>query len=407
MKKHELQLKRTESIRKMSALVKTAGDAERGLTEDEQGSYDTLKGEVAEFARLITEADELETLERSIVETDDNAEVIENKRDLKTKEFKIADAIRQAAEGSLSGVALEMHDRSGEQGVLATNKNTILIPAEAIGNSERAATLNVTTGAALIHKAVATDLDIIVPVPMYQKLGVRVLPGLNGNLGLPAQKHNEATFPGEGITVIENPNQPTGVTLTPQRVGLTESVGKEMLNSGNAALFSAIISDMIAGIDSAISRRVITKASTDALAGNISDGSTTYSGGYGDVTAATLTGLEALVEEDGSFVFPRGGFAILKAKAQEAGHKNTIIQGKFSEGETFDGYKARGTSFCPAGVIVYGAWKHVTVGMWDGIEVIVDPYTRAKFGEVEITVNRLVDAQVRNAEGFAVINSIP
>lgn len=406
MKKHELQLKRTESIRKMSALVKTATDAERALNETEQASYDTLKGEVAEFKRQIDQAEELETLERSIVETDDNVEVIENKRDLKDKVFNIAMAIRQAAEGNLSGVALEMHNRSTEQGVLATNKNTILIPVEAIGNSERAATLNVTTGAALIHKAVATDLDIIVPVPMYQKLGVRVLPGLNGNLGLPAQKHNEATFPGEGITVIENPNQPTGVTLTPQRVGLTESVGKEMLNSGNAALFSAIISDMISGIDSAISRRVITKASTDALAGNIVDGTTPYAAGFSAITGKVLTEMESLVEEDGSFVMPRGGFAILKGTPLTDGDSKTIIKGKFSEGETFDGYKARGTSYCPAGIIVYGAWKHVTVGMWDGIEVIVDPYTRAKFGEVEITVNRLVDAQVRNAEGFAVINSI-
>lgn len=299
-----------------------------------------------------------------------------------------------------------MHERSCEQGVIATNRNTILIPSDAINMGERAATLNVTTGASLIHKAVDTDLDIIVPEPMYKKLGVRILPGLNGTLGLPAQKHNEATFPGEGITVITNPNQPTGVTLTPQRVGLTESVGKEMLNSGNSALFSAIISDMISGIDSAISRRVITKASTDALAANIVDGTTPYATGFSAITGKVLTEMESLVEKDGKFVMPRAGFAILKGTPLTSGDSKTILTGKFSMGETFDGYEAVGTSFCPTGVIVYGAWEHVTVGMWDGIEVIVDPYTRAKFGEVEITVNRLVDAQVRNSEGFAVINNI-
>ena len=105
--------------------------------------------------------------------------------------------MRQAASGGeFVGEVKTMHERSIAQGVLATNNNTILIPAEAI-NSERAGDLTTTTGAALIHKDVASDLDIIVPVPMYRTLGVRVLPGLNGTLGLPAQSHNIATFPGE------------------------------------------------------------------------------------------------------------------------------------------------------------------------------------------------------------------
>tara|TARA_R110000803_G_scaffold210835_1_gene284138 strand:+ start:7429 stop:8646 length:1218 start_codon:yes stop_codon:yes gene_type:complete len=404
MKKHELRLKRTQKINEMSSLNDLATTEKRSFTEEETVTFNSLRSEVTQLDADILRASDLEELERSIDPNDDNVIDIPNKSKMEKKSFKIGDAMRQAASGVFNGVVKEMHERGMSQGVLATNNNTILIPAEAI-NSERAGDLTTTTGAALIHKEVASDLDIIVPVPMYRTLGVRVLPGLNGTLGLPAQSHNIATFPGEENTVLTATNKPTGVTLTPQRVGITEKVGKELLNSGHAPLFSAIISDMVAGIDSAISKRTLDKVSTDAKAGNIVDG-TGLSNGFNDITAKLLTDLEAKVEVDGKFVMPRTGFAILKAKPLTDGDSKTIINGKFSGGETFDGYDAFGTTFCPAGNVLYGAFEHVTVGMWDGIEIIVDPYTRAKYGEVEITVNRLVDVQVRNAEAFAVINNI-
>lgn len=406
MKKHELQLKRTGIINKMSALVKTADDAKRSLTGEENTTYESYRSEVTGLNADIARAEDLEELERSIASTDDNAQTVTPKNSsLAKKNFNIATAMRQAAEGNLSGDVKAIHERCEAQGVMATNKNTILVPLDAI-NSQRAGDLTVTTGADLIHKDVASDLDIIVPEPLYRKLGIRILPGLNGNLGLPAQSHNIATFPGEENSVITAPNKPTGVTLTPQRVGITEKVSKELMNSGHASLFSAIISDMVAGIDSAISKRTLDRVSVGAIAGNVVNGAS-LTGGFDDITAKLLADLEAKVEIDGKFVFPRTGFASLKSKPLTDGDSKTILNGKFSSGATHDGYEAFGTTFCPAGFVLYGAFEHVTLGMWDGIEIIVDPYTRAKFGEVEITVNRLVDVQVRNGEAFAVINNIP
>lgn len=404
MKKHELRLKRTGKINEMISLNELATTEKRSFTEAENATYVALRGEVTVIDADIVIASDLEDLQRSIESTDDNVDVIPKDKSLKKRSFNIGDAMRQASAGQLEGEVKKMHERGIEQGVLATNNNTILIPAEAI-NSTRAGDLTTSTGSALIHKDVVSDLDIIVPMPMYRTLGVRVLPGLNGTLGLPAQSHNIATFPGEENTLITAPNKPTGITLTPLRVGITEKVGKELMNSGHAPLFSAIISDMVTGIDSAISKRTLDKVSVGAKAGNIVDG-TSLTNGFADITGKILTDLEAKVEIDGKFVMPRSGYAILKSKPLTDGDSKTLINGKFSGGETFDGYDAFGTTFCPAGHILYGAFEHVTVGMWDGLEIIVDPYTRAKFGEVEITVNRLIDVQVRNAEAFAVINNI-
>jgi len=395
-KKAELQKENTSAMEEVQRMLGVLVKEEREFTEDEQTEYDNQRSIIENTNKLIERVEELDEINRNI----QPEEIIENKPQEKMKEkFSIFEAVRQAHAGNLQGEALEVHKRAEAQGVQATNPHTLLVGAEAINMSGRA--MDVADGAALIHKDVATDLDIVVPVPLYQKLGFRVLTGLNGTLGLPTQLHNEATFPGEDVTVIDNPNEPTGKTLTPKRVGLTQSFTKELLNSGNSALFSSIISDMVAGIDSAITRYGISQAIAGMTAGNTIDGSALT------IDAKALTNLESLVEVDGKFVFDRARYALLKATPVTDGDSRTVINGKFSSGETFDGYPCFGTTYCPTSEIVYGDWNHATVGMWDGIEIIVDPYTGAKKGKIEITVNRLVDVQVRNAEAFSMINLIP
>ena len=394
-KKAELQKENTAALAEVQRMLGVLVAEEREFTETEQTDYDEQRGLIESTDKLIARMDELDEISRNMPKED----VVENKpKEKMEKKFSIFEAMRQAHAGNLNGDILEVHQRAEADGVIATNPHTLLLGAEVINMNKRA--MDVSDGTALIHKDVATDLDIIVPVPLYQKLGFRVLTGLNGTLGLPTQLHNEATFPGEDTTVIDNPNEPTGVTLSPQRVGLTQSFTKELLNSGNSALFSAIISDMVAGIDSAITRRGIAQAVTSALAGKTVDGASMT------VSASDLTNLESLVELDGKFVFDRALFATLKSTPVTVGDSKTILNGKFSSGETFDGYPAHGTTYCATDNVVYGAWEHATVGMWDGIEIIVDPYTGAKKGKIEITVNRLVDVKVRNAEAFAIIDNL-
>jgi len=387
MKLHELKLGRTDAIKKMTEIAELVSDEKREMTDEELASYDNLRSEVTNFDAKIERAEELENLNRSIA-----ADVVVDKKEQKMdkKIFNIAEAIRQAANGKLEGAALEAHQRALDSGVHTASPNAILIPSEEM--NERG--LNITNGAGLIHKDVTSDLDIIVPEPVYRKLGVRVLEGLNGTLGLPMQKHNVATFVGEGITVITNPNVPSAVVIQPKRIGLTQSFSKELLNSANSKLFSQIISDMVKGIDSGISKKVIETAITDAST-KVTTAVT--------LTGKTLTELEETIEADGGrFVTTKKIFGGLKHTAINASSGGrTLINGKFEEGEVYDGYEMYGSSFTPAKGIVFGAFNHCTVGMWDGIEIIVDVYTGAKLGTVEITVNRLADVALVNADAFA------
>jgi len=382
MKVHELKQKRATAIKGMQKLAELQSTEKRSLTEDENSEYEAFRSEIADLDSMIERAIELEELARSL-----EGQNFDPPKPNAVESFNIADAMRMANDGNITGIAEKMRQEASDQGIQITNNNTLLIPEEYMR-------MNTIDGAAITHKDVATDLDIIVPTPIYSILGCKVLRGLNGNLGLPTQIHNVATFPGESTTVITNPNKPTQVEIKPQRIGLTETFSKELLASGNSRLFSAIISDMVEGIDSGISKKVITMAVDDA--GNSIPAATV-------LDAETLTKLEETVEANGGqFVMTRALFGGLKHKAiNDSSGGRTILNGKFESGETYDGYKAMGSSWVPDKGIVFGDFSHATIGFWDGIEIIVNPYSKAKTGEIEITVNRLADAVLRNTAAFS------
>lgn len=59
-----------------------------------------------------------------------------------------------------------------------------------------------------------------------------------------------------------------------------------------------------------------------------------------------------------------------------------------------------GTATCSA--IILGAWKHMLIGFWGGaVEFIVDPYTKAKSGQVVITAMADMGMALRYALAFA------
>jgi hypothetical protein len=50
----------------------------------------------------------------------------------------------------------------------------------------------------------------------------------------------------------------------------------------------------------------------------------------------------------------------------------------------------------------FGCWSQLIMGSWSGLEVIVDPFTLKKSGQVEITFNELCDILVRQPLAFNV-----
>ena len=52
-------------------------------------------------------------------------------------------------------------------------------------------------------------------------------------------------------------------------------------------------------------------------------------------------------------------------------------------------------------VFIYGDFSNLAIGQWGGIDLTVDPYTKAAAGQVRLVINAYFDAKVLRPEAFA------
>lgn len=77
---------------------------------------------------------------------------------------------------------------------------------------------------------------------------------------------------------------------------------------------------------------------------------------------------------------------------------NTI----WEQGNTVNGYNALTTNQVATGDVFFGNFSDLIVGMWGGLEVMVDPYTGSDKGQLKIVVMQDVDFAVRRPQSFVV-----
>lgn len=73
-----------------------------------------------------------------------------------------------------------------------------------------------------------------------------------------------------------------------------------------------------------------------------------------------------------------------------------------SEGMTANGYPVYRTNQITDGIVYFGVWSQLIMGIWAGREVTVDNITLAKTGQHQIIINEFVDFLVRQPAAFNV-----
>ena len=68
--------------------------------------------------------------------------------------------------------------------------------------------------------------------------------------------------------------------------------------------------------------------------------------------------------------------------------------------DTVLGYSAYSTSQCDTHDIFFGNWDDYIMGIFDGIDITVDPFTGAKTRLITYVVNVMADGDVRRAASF-------
>ena len=75
-----------------------------------------------------------------------------------------------------------------------------------------------------------------------------------------------------------------------------------------------------------------------------------------------------------------------------------------SEGQELNGYSGNVSNQVVSGDIFFGNWADMLIGLWGGMDLLIDPYTNSLSGTIRVVAHQSMDVAVRHAASFALGN---
>lgn len=359
-------------------------------SEDEETVEDTEDKE--------KESDTTDEPEKDEETVDDEQENKDNKRSNITtmnKEFRLVRAIRNIANNSpLDDVTLAVINAGQEE----NRKSGVNAQGQIQLPTEERATVTVTAEG---EDVVATELfDILTPLRAKNVLvnaGARFMGNLVGNVQVPIMSTSNVTWEGETAPAKDGAPTFTHKTLSPKRLTAYIDISKQMIAQDSIGVENAIRQDLVNAINSKLEATILGSAA----------GSTTQPEGiFHAVTATAVADFADVCDKeadvDDANVLGECAY-VMSNKAKSAMRsmiKGTNATGMVYENGEVDGTKAYNTSNVSGTNYVYGDFSNLAIGSWGGVDLTVDPYTKAADGQIRLVVNMFVDAVVLRPEAF-------
>lgn len=278
---------------------------------------------------------------------------------------------------------------------------------------------------------VATELlgssfiDLLRNAMVLDKLGVTWLRDLNGNLAIPSHA-GSAT----GYWVAENgapteSQQTVGqVTMTPKTVGAFTDYSRRLLLQSSIDVEAFVRADLAAVIGQAIQlgalngsgasnqpTGLLNTAGIGSVAGGTNGAAPTYdlmvdlesavanvNGDVGGMAYLTNTKVRGKLRKTQEFASTNGRPVWMTGREKGIGE---VLGYDAVTTNTMPSNLTKGTSSGVCSAIAYGNWPDLMIGMWGGLDIMLDPYTGATAGTKRVIALQDVDVAVRRVACFA------
>lgn len=271
-----------------------------------------------------------------------------------------------------------------------------------------------------INLLASSFIDLLRNRLVIAGLGAQMLDGLVGNVAIPSQSAGAATFwVTEGNAVTESEATFGQVTMSPKTVGMFTDYTRRTLLQATPAIEALVRADLAAGIAVEIDRAaiagsgasgqprgIINTAGIGSVAGGTNGAAPTY---------ANMVALEeavAIANADMgnlSYLTNARMRAQLRLTQQFSGTNGVPV---WAGDNRVMGYPAavtnnvpsnltKGTSSGVCSAIIFGNFADLMVGMWGGLDLILDTSTLATSGGRRLVALQDVDVAVRRAVSFA------
>ncbi|WP_164091451.1 phage major capsid protein [Poseidonibacter lekithochrous] len=267
------------------------------------------------------------------------------------------------------------------------------------------------TGGVTVDTQMGGLIEILRNKSAVMKLA-EILPGLTGNLSFPKQTGSTtADQYGETDAITASDIALGELVMSPKRYGGQSNYSKQMLHQSSVAIENLIRNDLMNQIGLKIDLDAVMKILNETGIGLVD-----IDTNGGVITNSHIVDLETEVAVDNAdmgrlaYLMNARTRGFLKKTPVTAGNPKMILNGN-----DLNGYGYQVSNQIPANLtkgtgtdlsaLIYGNFADLLVGLWGGIDLTVDPYTKElrEKGLIGIQAEQFADIGVRRSESFAAI----
>ena len=395
----------------------------RGIQNSPENA-EALKKGIEELKALMRELEQAEAVEAAAQQAADRE--LDRRQKVAGRPFSLVRYIAGIVAGNLEGIEREVEEMGArEYERLGLVRQGHVIPSAYL---RAASGQNYTTdadGGNLTEEGERRYLDILKDKLVVAGLGATVLTDLVGTFTAISSSAVQAAWEGEADKNELKKVTYSKLTMTPHRSSVSVATTKDLLRQTSFDVEADLLNK-------------ITDAHADllekaAINGSGSDGEPTgilNTTGIGSVAMGTNGGaidwkhIVALETEVNSKNANRGRMAYLsnakvngalKVTEMATGTARFLLSNEAPK--TLNGYPFDWTNLVPSGLtkgtaaskcsaLIFGNFQDLYIGQWGGIDIVVDPYTGARNGEIYLTLNAWNDVKVVEPKSFAAIVDI-
>ena len=359
--KKELIMMRNDARIKMEQLLDKADAEKRGLTAEEQATFDELKTE-------------LDRAERSLVVA--NSYESDSVYEVRTDRAELAQKIRSLLKGETKAVEL----RAAE---IATLTSTVAGATPAVVG------------------------DIIQPLEkglIHNLVGTKVITGMAYNQKWPVAPSIEASYAEEAVKITDNALTITAVTPQPKRMAFRVAVSAASVDATDGMLLDQIVLPQINIGLTRLINNVMFKPSLVASGGNpgvfVSPGTTQsikLATAYADIKALFGKVRAKGVQNDGTYAYVMSAqtAAQLSATSRDSGSGKMVI-----EDGKIDGVPVFECEYIGDNKVGFGRFSDAMVGQFGDIRLTVDEVSGAAADLIYVTINAYFAVAALRPEAF-------
>ena len=363
--KIELIEQRIQLKKKAEGILATGEAEKRTLNDDEKKLFEEVRSQIADIDKQISDIDNTLAEEKRQIENKSKENTLDMKKINLTSEIRAR--IDNPSLGNITVPAFESRDYTVTQDSGAKGGETVETVVE----------------------------GLLTPLYDNQVLGnFTWLTGLQGDVKIPAMAGNTVAWEGEITEADKSDSAITSVTLQPKRLSAYVDISKQLLLQSNANVEAVIRQDLINALNDKLQKTFLgnEQGSATKPAGLFYNASTVDAVSFANIVAIEQAAEEANVAPTGYIINPA-----IKADARQA--VKAVGQGGFLfENGELDGMPTAVTNAAKG--ILYGNLKDFVIGQWGDVEVVVDQYTRATFGEIRLVINAYFDGKIRRADSI-------